>query len=420
MRRILFITNEYPPISSPTSIVVKPVIDTLKKEFSVYVLSIGSKDIFDDSEKVYVVNGGLEKKYANKKNGLVHLFLRLNLRLKQFVNLPLYPVYRPFLQRKLEKAALSICKRNNIDCIVSVCFPQEAVAAGCYVKKKLPCIKYVPYIIDAFSGGTLPKYLPATIARRRKIEYESSVTGNADAIIAMESAKSFYSKTDIQTSRYYLNPALLIKPDNKYVEAKDLSFDLNKDKINVLYTGYLYYPDRDPSYIIQLLSELKITNLSLTFVGKCDKECEKIIQQEKKTFNGDLNLIPFVPHDELNHVLKSADVFLNLGVANSNAISGKIFEYMAFGKPILSICFDENDAALPYLKKYPLSCLINKYNDNYEDVVSKVGLFLENSIGKIVPYEIVEKLFYSSTPAAFCDCIKNVLGEVIDENRDNL
>lgn len=410
--------SEYPPTSSPTSIVVKPVIEKLQANYEVYILSIGKSNNYLSSDhkiKLYTVHGGVEKN--DQKSFFLTKLSRLKLRLQQIFNIPIFPVLRPIVLKRFKDAALSICEKEKIDCIISVCFPQEAVAAGSYVKTIMPEITFVPYIIDAFAGGTLPKYLPSKYARKKKIDFENKVTKNSDLIIAMESAKPFYVSHDMIDNHYFLNPALLKSNEVTNLTGDEKSGHLDCTKINILYTGYLYLPDRNPSYVIHLISALRLDNVCLSFIGNCSEDVLKVIEAEKVDFYGELKHIGFVQHDELKSWLNDADILLNLGVSNSNAISGKIFEYMAYGKPILTTYFDENDAALPYLKRYPLSFCINQDNESLEIATQNLRRFIDNSLGKKVPYEYVKKEFYSSTPEAFVELIDSIWREKKYENR---
>ena len=411
-KKLLFILNEYPPKTSPTSMAVKPIIDLLAHKYEIYVISIGNrkKKKMIDGVNVIYVNGGIEKlKFKNlKADNYLNYLKRFVLRVKQIIMIPCYPILRPVLQYKLWKTGLNICKKEKIDCVIGVCFPQEAIIASNKIKRYCPSVKYVPYLVDAFSGGTLPKYLPISFSRQRKIALEKKLIANADLAIAMEASKGFYRENNMDSKYTFLNPAFLEKPIISF-PCEDKNIYLDKEKINIVYAGFLYLPDRDPTYIIRLLSSLKIQNMCLAFVGNCDSEVEQIIEREKKTFYGEIKQFKFIPREQLKYLLNEASFLLNMGVSNSHAISGKIFEYMAFGKPIITTYFDENDAALPYLRKYPLSCLINQENEDIKMAQTKMKDFLTGSNENRIPFSFVEREFYSSMPKAFSEVISSLV-----------
>lgn len=398
-KRVLFITQEYPAKNSPTALAAFAVIEKLKENYDVYCLALEGSNANADSKVFYSEK---ENQKSHKKS-----LDRILLRIRQLFMIPFYPVFHPLQQIKLNKKAFEICKQYGIDIVVCVSFPFEAVVAGNYIKKRIPGIKLVSYLIDAYACGTLPKYLPKAFAAYRKHNYERKYIKGSDLIIAMESSKFYYSK---QKDRFYkniqyLNPAFMLPP--KEYNTNDSSI-IQRGKINIVYAGYLYLPDRNPTYIIRLLSSLNNNNIRLIFIGKSD--IGQIIENEKKSFNGEILKLDFLPHDQLPGILKGADALLHLGVSNDNAISGKIFEYMSYGKPIICTYFKEKEATLPYLAKYPLSCCINSTVSSFEDAKIQLNNFLQKSLGKEISYSDVYKLFYTSTPDAFSDVIKQKFG----------
>ena len=118
-----------------------------------------------------------------------------------------------------------------------------------------------------------------------------------------------------------------------------------------------------------------------------------------------------MPHDKLINILKQASFLLNFGVSNPNAISGKIFEYMGFGKPIISTYSIDNEACIPYLKKYPLSFLIDEREKNISKQAIALKKFIEENIDKKVSYEEIAPLFYKNTPQAYVEEINKLLKE---------
>ncbi len=401
-KRILLITQEYPARTSPTALAVAAVIERLKQNYEVYCLSFRRNQITNNTQ-----NNNIFYLYEQEKNNKNKILSRMFFRLQQLFMIPFYPIFHPIRQLKLNKRAVEICKQYCIDIVICVSFPFESVVAGRYIKKIMPQVKIVSYLIDAYACGTLPKYLPRGYALTKKQNYEKKNIQNSDLIIAMESSKFYYNKQkeSFYKNIQYLNPAFMSHPPANCVINNSI---IKKGKINIVYTGYLYLPDRNPTYIIHLLSSLNNKDVRLIFIGKSD--IGQIIEDEKKSFPGELIQLDFLPHNELAPILKGADVLLHLGVSNDNAISGKIFEYMSYGKPIISIYFKEKEATLPYFKKYPLSCCINSNTVLFEDAKKQLNDFLQKSIEKEISYDDVYRLFYTSTPEAFCEIIIDKFG----------
>lgn len=407
--KILFITSEYPPITSPTALAASFVIDEMAKKKDVYCLRVyGDSETNKEKVRVFSLlkNG---RKTVRATNRISKIFDTILFRLRQIVLIPIYPIAHPFLQKRLNETATKLCKEYHIDTVICVSFPFESVVAGNDIKNKLPQIQFVPYLIDAYACGTPPKYLPRKYSNWRREAYEKKMLSNADMIIAMESGKSYYERKGYAENIKYLNPAFFV--DNMFSSSfdKNDSAISNNEIITIVYSGYLYLPDRDPTFIIRALSSVPKYKFRLQFVGR--SEVNNIIEKEKKEVDYEISCSGHVEHDELNKILNNADIFLHLGVSNSNAISGKIFEYMSYGKPIIALYFDDDEAALPYLKKYPLSCCINTRKTSFTEAGKIISDFIKSCNGKTISLKEVKELFYTSTTGAFVHEIEMLMDE---------
>jgi glycosyltransferase involved in cell wall biosynthesis len=123
------------------------------------------------------------------------------------------------------------------------------------------------------------------------------------------------------------------------------------EKFSLMYTG-MFLPDQNPPELWEVLQELVeedeafSNELQLRFIGKTDAA---IVSDIKKN-----NLIDFLrledhfPHDELPYLQQQAAVLLLCINRIPNAryiLTGKVFEYLASGKPILAICPEDSDVA---------------------------------------------------------------------------
>lgn len=404
VKRILFITGEYPAFASPTSLAASFVIDHSRNDYEVYCLSIRNNGNHKSTQNTRVI-------HMSDNNGDIlsaKFKSRLWLRVNQILTIPIYPILHPKMQHKLNKKAFEICSKYKIDAIVGVSFPFEAVIAGAYVKKKIPEIIFIPYLIDAYSCGTPPKYLPQSYSNRRRLWYEHNAISNADGIIAMKSGREFYEKQEYECYHkiYYLNPAFFVEPKRRTDKSDNHHL---QGYINIVYTGYLYLPDRNPTYAIRLFSSLKSFKVRLTFIGRT--EVKDIIEKEKKTFNGELSAPGFMKHEQLEDFLMNADFLLHMGVSNGSAISGKIFEYMSYGKPIIALYHDPNEATLPYLEKYPYAICINIKTTPVDIATILIEKFITENMGKVAEPSSLKALFYDSTPDAFWDVLNSIVEE---------
>lgn len=393
-KNILFLLNEYPAKTSPTSLAAEAVIKEAKKKYNVFCLAINGDQTYE--EGVY----SLYNKHVGENAKGSRLEKQIFNRLRLLLFAPFYPNTHPIMMSKFEKKAVEICEKNNIDIVVSVVFPIETLGVGARLKKKYPNIKHVPYFIDGYACGKVPKYLPKQFAQKRKIKFELENVLNADVVIRMEASRQYYDESNINfnDNTVYLNPAFLHKPENGKKSSNEQSI-FEKDYINILYTGYLCMPERNPSFIIDAFSG--IDNVCLIFIGK--NEAKSIIEKKKQGFKGIIKSFDFIPRDNLLTIMGDADCFLNLGASNSNAISGKIFDYISYGKPIISSYFMDDDATLKYLRKYELACCINQKRISVEDARIILEEFLISNRNRKIDFNDIEQTFYNSSPNAVLD-----------------
>ena len=83
---------------------------------------------------------------------------------------------------------------------------------------------------------------------------------------------------------------------------------------------------------------------------------------------------------------------------------------MGFGKPIISTYSIDNEACLPYLKKYPLAFVVDERQSDSQPQAQALRQFIEQSAHKRVPYEQIAPLFYANTPDAYVEEIDKLLG----------
>ena len=147
-------------------------------------------------------------------------------------------------------------------------------------------------------------------------------------------------------------------------------------------------PNRNPKILWQALSELAEAdpkfreNLEIKLAGHVDQSVFDDLEQFHLTDR--LNLIEYVPHEKVGLLLKESAVLL-LAINNSpNAkgiLTGKFFEYLAAGRPILGVGPTDGDLA-DILKNAEAGDIAN-YNDLAgikRIVCSMYEKYLENNL----------------------------------------
>lgn len=125
------------------------------------------------------------------------------------------------------------------------------------------------------------------------------------------------------------------------------------DKFTITYLGVLSRA-QSPDNLWQGLGELTKENegfreqLRVNMIGQIDKSAVQAIQENG--LSDHVIFSPYIPHDQVSEVHRGSTVLLLLLLPNNETrakglLTGKLFEYLASGRPILCIGAEDGDAA---------------------------------------------------------------------------
>ncbi len=408
-KNILFILGMYHPQYSANGVSCKKVIDECIREgYSVSCVvndyAGEKKEDVIDGANVYRIKHRLydrviqwcgrntDKAYV----GLVRKLAFVANKLKLIITSPTWPIVSPLYSYRFYKKAKELVEKEEFDAIVSIYTPVDALLGGYFIKKKFPEIKYIPYFLDSMSGGYGPKQFSKERTIKRGLRIESKVFEEADKIVLMKSSEEHQMKYN---SRFcdkfiFLDIPMLSEPEEIIAES-------NQDAtVKLLFVGSLSANVRNPETLITALENIGNDNISCEFVGNIT--CKDKFNNLKKLYGDRLILTDFINHDDLLEKIAQADILINVGNLISTMVPSKIFEYMSYGKPIISTFDIENEPSKKYLEKYPLALLLSK-NDCAGDNAQKIQEFIKDTAKKRVVFEEVENVFRLNTPKAFID-----------------
>ncbi len=234
--------------------------------------------------------------------------------------------------------------QNPVDVIISTGPPHSMHLIAMQLKHKFK-IPWIADFRDPWTNIDFYKDLMLTrSADRKHHRLEKEVLKNADRIITIGStmAQEFEQianrHVDVITNGFDDEDMLhdTTEPDKKFSIAHIGS--LNKD--------------RNPVHLWEVLSELCSANtdfkndLEIKLVGKVDISVTEALSKNNLTTN--LNKIDYLEHDEVIREQTRSQVLLLLvnNTPNSKGIlTGKLFEYLASGRPVLCIGAVDGDAA---------------------------------------------------------------------------
>lgn len=240
-----------------------------------------------------------------------------------------------------------IVKENGPD-IIFGSFPGPSNAFVTYkISKKFN----IPYVIDFRDGWTDDPYTNfSSIFHRKYHEYyeKKIILGAKKIIVYGEPLKEIYEK------RY---PKLIgnIEVINNGFDPEDFLNLIPKiksnNKVRLVYSGSMYF-DRRETYINFIKAICTFTNLEdkleIIFVGDRLRWASDLVIEEN--LENIISFTGYLPHKEALEYLSSADaslIFLQIG--DEIALTGKIFEYIGLGLPIIA-CVEPAGACSMLLK----------------------------------------------------------------------
>ena len=249
------------------------------------------------------------------------------------------PDPRIFWVRPSVNFLIEYLKEHPVGVIVSTGPPQSLHLIARNLKRKL----HIPWLADFRDPWTKIYFFNqmhmSAIAKKIHLNMERSVLKEANVVVTVsEHCKSGFQET--------LNRDIEVIT-NGYEEFEIVKAERKDDKIRMLCAGVLSQ-DRNPIRFWKILDDYLSTRpdlkskFELWMIGNVDPTIINTI--ENSGLKSTLNVLPSIPHSELQKHLSSADILLLIGVpAHPEVITGKFFEYLYLKKPIYSISPVDSD-----------------------------------------------------------------------------
>ena len=407
--RFLYILGAYKPKASANGLCSENVIQQLKAEgHSVKVISNLLRETPEysreaDGTEIYRVGQRLSfrlKDFGEASHGKIigklafALAFFLN-KLQLFCTAASWPIVSRATVRRFKRSALRLCETEAFDAVISVYTPIESLLAGLEVKKKHPDIRFYPYFLDSLAFGYGPKYFSKEKTLARGLAIEKRVFPFADKIILMKSSEEKQKKYNPEFADKF---CFLDIPMFKRQNAMPQREDRKDESIKLLFVGSVSSRVRNPATLVSALAKVDDENLSCEFIGRID--CPQAFEILKKTYGERLTFTPFMPHEQLTEKLGEADILLNIGNLVSTMVPSKIFEYMSYGKPIISTYEIDGEPSVGYLRAYPYALLLDG-KDSPELNAGKIKTFIKTTVGEHADFDKLKSCFILNTPEEF-------------------
>ena len=236
-------------------------------------------------------------------------------------------------------------KEHPVDAIISTGPPHSMHLIALKLKEALG----IPWIADFRDPWTQIDFYdelrltPWADRKQHKLEYQVLTKADKVVTIGWNSARELGRLGN-------RNVRVIPNGYDWDLEAQTQDITLS-EKFTITHLGVIT-PSRNAPTLWQALQELKTEiegfdkDLEINLIGQVDQSVVQNLEADGLTENAEL--VPYIPHDEVLKTQRSSQVLLLLINNTPNAkgiLTGKLFEYLAAGRPILCIGPEDGDAA---------------------------------------------------------------------------
>ena len=236
-------------------------------------------------------------------------------------------------------------KEHPVDAVVTTGPPQSMHLIGLGLKQSLG-LKWIADFRDPWTEMFYYKHLElGRRADRRHHELERQVLDGADTVIAVTP----YVRDDFAARTQ--TPVALITNGFDEDDFAGVRPAVHEGKFTIVHTG-LFAADGNPLNLWDVLAEKCgddpefASKLQIRLAGKTDSEVTEAIRS--RGLGDNLVDLGYLPHDEVVAEQMGADILilpLRREPEYAKVLPGKIFEYLAAGRPVLGIGQEDGAAA---------------------------------------------------------------------------
>ena len=356
MKKILIISTFYYPIQHIATNRIVAFAKYLKEYgYDVTVLTKGLKDehkVIDGINVHYVNDTYFIKKLdtSKKESKFIHY-------LKCAWNVAYMNIYNDEdygWTKNAVKKANKLLKQNQFDYVLSSAPPIGPHIVAYEIKEKCPKIKWIVDMRDALWSPNYPLKMRKTLIKFIK---KTISQGNILLSVSKPQLEEYINLTGSKLKYLELRNGY----DFEYVEN-------NKEKTNtfvIMYTGNFYTgrkPDNFFEAVKLLVENNEINNFVIEIIGN---SAPINIPNELRKY---IKIITKIPYKELiSYVREKADLLLMISPSDieKGCYTGKLFDYVGIGKPILGLV-PKNDVAADLIKETHIGYIAE--NENIKEI----------------------------------------------------
>lgn len=164
--------------------------------------------------------------------------------------------------------------------------------------------------------------------------------------------------------------------------------DFQEQILQCVYAGAIAEDIRNPLYAIKVMERVAEECFRFYLItGSKTEFLESALGSEYRKFV----LLPPQSREVSYDCLQRADFLVNIGNTVPFQVPGKIFEYMAIGKPIIHFCKMDSDPCLRYLQNYPYKLVIEEKEQTPQKHARQILDFCKENRGKQIAFDALKR-----------------------------
>ena len=242
------------------------------------------------------------------------------------------------------RKACELIKIENISHILTTSPPHSTQLIGLKLKRKFPHIKWVADLRDPWTDiYYYDMFKPSLLAKMADRKMERNVLTKADTIVTVGQTLA----TILGSKGEKISQKIHVLPNGYDEEDFEGILPIIPEQFTITYVGTL-----SPAYpvngLIEAVKDIMVNNrpVSLKFVGTVPEPIKELFPADEEGNRPDF--IPYCEHPEaVRYMMESTMLLLIIPdhPSNKSILTGKIFEYLATGKPVLLLGPSDGDAA---------------------------------------------------------------------------
>jgi hypothetical protein len=295
-----------------------------------------------------------------------------------------------------------LLRRRKYDAVISVSNPFSSHVVAYMLLRKKSDIVWVCDYGDPFSFESSYPSNNQKLYRNLNFSFEKKVIAISRKISVTNAAVIIKFQECFKLPRILyrvIPPFLNVLPKDFALNNYNENFD--REAINIVYSGVLYSKIRNPSFLLELILQLKDRflgkKIKMHFFGAVG-DCENIFAQYSSGLDQWLFIHGSIERNLLQSYLANADFLVNIGNKSSFQLPSKIFEYISTNLPILNIVSSDDDLTIPILKEYNSSLTLYSEHTLSKSVVEKTVDFIRSP--SPINHSFVNKILHENSSSA--------------------